>query len=474
MLTAHIAARLPAWPLPVADGFDEAQVTTHAYVTTAYYVVGLVAIGLAIAGVFMFDAGLSRKGNVLHTLTQKLAAAVVGGLAMAVLGFAIWDIQFTQAFGSPSPVSDAFQAWWLFGDNINAWSHQLDHEVVPDAEAFQAFYAIFIIFGAFFAALLAGSVIERARMRAVVVLAAVFSGLVIPIGAYLVYGPVGPLSNAGTHDFGGAFFYILLGTWSLVMVWRAKARPGVFDPGTDAPVRPHNMVLVVLGMLLFVAGLCGYVLLNGFIVEGAGFFGITLNESGIGVVLTNLMVTIMAGGVGGLLAWKVTGNVYFFLVSPIAAWVAASASMDVVNPWQSGLVAVFAPFVVVLGYRLMTKARLDDMKIVPITLGPAVYGALATGIVARGVKQGGYIGLEGDYAFQHATIGIGQQAVGVIAFLGLGLLSALLVVLLVEKTLGLRDERVDAGLAADLDRGVLGVPGLDQDLPVAHRHPADE
>ncbi|WP_051485610.1 ammonium transporter [Nocardioides sp. J54] len=457
MLTAHLTGRVAA-----ADGFDEAQVSTHAQVATAYYVVGLVAIALAVAGVFMFDAGLSRRGNVLHTLTQKLAAAVAGGLAMAFLGFAIWDVQFTQAFGSDSPVKDAIQSWWLFGDNINAFSHQLDHEVVPDAEAFQAFYAIFIIFGAFFSALLAGSVIERVRTRALVAVAVVFAGLVIPVGAYLVYGPVGPLSNAGTHDFGGAFFYILLGTWSLVLVWRAKARPGAFATAPGAMPLPHNMTLVVLGMLLFVAGLCGYVLLNGFIVQDAGFFGITLNESGIGVVLTNLMMTIMAGGVGGLVAWRATGNVYFFLVSPIAAWVAASASMDVVDPWQSGLVALFAPLVVVGTYHLMKKARLDDVKIVPIALGPAIYGALATGLVASGTRQGGYLGLEGDYAFQHATIGIGQQALGVVAFIALGLLSALLVVGVVEKLLGLRDERVDNGLDTDLDRAVLGLAGYDE------------
>lgn len=448
---------MPLAQLASAEGFDGAQVSTHAQVATAYYVIGLVAIALAIAGVFMFDAGLSRRGNVLHTLVQKLAAATVGGVAMAVLGFAIWDIQFTQAFGSDSPVKDAFQAWWLFGDNINAYSQQLDHTAVPDAEAFQAFFAIFVVFGAFFSALLAGAVIERVRTAALVVVSAVFAGLVIPVGAYLVYGPVGPLSNAGTHDFGGAFFYILLGTWALVLVWRAKPRPGALTG--DATKVPHNLAFVVLGLLLFVAGLCGYVLLNGFLVEDAGFFGITLNESGMGIVLTNLMVTVMAGGVGGLIAWKITGNVYFFLVAPIAGWVAAAASMDVVNPWQSGLIALFAPFVVVGGYHLMKRAGLDDIKIVPITLGPAIYGALATGVFANGVKQGGYIGLEGDYAFQHASIGVGQQALGVLVFIALGLASALVVVLVVEKVLGLREERIDQGLDGDLDRSVIGWSG---------------
>jgi hypothetical protein len=45
---------------------------------------------------------------------------------------------------------------------------------------------------------------------------------------------------------------------------------------------------------------------------------------------------------------------------------------------------------------------------------------------------------------------------GVIVFLVLGLASALLVVFVVEKTIGLRDGRVDEGLEAKLDRTVIG------------------
>ena len=458
MLSAHILA---------AKAFDDTQVSNHAQLATAYYVIGLIAIVLALGGVFMFDAGLSRRGNVLHTLVQKLAAAVVGGAAMAVAGFAIWDVQFTQAFGSQSPIKDAFRSWWLFGDNINTYSQHLDHKLVPDAEAFQAFFAIFVVFGAFFAALLAGSVIERVKTRSLVVVVAVFAGLVIPVGSYLVYGPVGPLSNAGTHDFGGAFFYILLGTWALVLVWRAKARPGAVDGDHSRIPMPHNMPFVVLGLLLFMAGLCGYVLLNGFLIEGAGFFGITLNESGMGIVLTNLMMTLMVGGIGGLVAWKLTGNVFFLLTAPIAGWVASSASMDVVKPWQSGLIAFFAPLVVVGCYKVMNRAKLDDIKIVPLTLGPAIYGALVTGIFAHGTKQGGYVGLKGKYAFQHSSISFGQQALGVVVFLALGLVSALVVVLVVERVMGLRDERIDHGADQDLDLAVIGWPGYGADAASA-------
>ncbi|MBJ8348858.1 ammonium transporter [Antrihabitans sp. YC2-6] len=432
----------------------EDQVSIAAQLTTILYIVGVIAIMLALVGVILFDAGLSRPGNVMHTMVQKLVAAFVAAAGMSVIGFAIWDWQFNQAFGVPNGLSKAIESWWLGGSNINTLPQNLDPAVVPGADSYHAFFAIFIVFAAFLAALLAGAVIERVKTTSLAVVALVFGALVIPFGGYLVYGPVGPLSNAGTHDFGGSFFYILLGCWALVLVWRAKPRVGVFS-GT--PPAPHNLVYTVVGMVLFLAGICGYVLVNGFLVPDVGYFGITLNESGMGLIVTNLMMAFAASALGGLVTWKVSKNPYFFLIAPVSGWIGVAGLIDVVKPWQAGVTALFAPLVVLGGYKVMNRLGLDDPKVVPLTLGPGIYSALMTAVFASGVKQGGFFGLEGDYAFQHASIGVVQQLIGVGVFLALGLVSALIVVTAVEKTVGLRDKRVDDGLDGQLDRVVIGL-----------------
>jgi ammonia channel protein AmtB len=118
-------------------------------------------------------------------------------------------------------------------------------------------------------------------------------------------------------------------------------------------------------------------------------------------------------------------------------------------------VAFFAPLLVVVGYKVMERLKLDDPKIVPLTLGPGIYSALVTALFATGVAQGGYFGLKGDYALQHAHINLGHQLVGVVVFVVGGLASALIVVLAVEKTLGLRDPRVDL-TPAQLDAEIMG------------------
>ena len=438
------------------------QVSLGAQLTTILYVVGVIAIMLALAGVILFDAGLSRPGNVIHTMIQKLVAAFVAAAGMSVVGFAIWDWQFNQAFGVPNALSKAIGDWWLGGPNINTLPQNLDPAVVPGADSYHAFFAIFILFAGFLAALLAGSVIERVKTTSLAAVALVFGALVVPFGGYLVYGPVGPLSNAGTHDFGGSFFYILLGCWALVLVWRAKPRVGVFGGTPSVPPVPHNLVYTVVGLVLFLAGLCGYVLVNGFLVPDVGYFGITLNDSGMGLVVTNLMMAFAASALGGLVTWKISKNPYFFLVAPVSGWIGVAGLIDVVKPWQAGVTALFAPLVVLGGYKAMNRLGLDDPKVVPLTLGPGVYSALMTAVFASGVEQGGFFGLEGEYAFQHASIGIVQQLVGVAAFLALGLVSALVVVVAVEKTVGLRDKRVDEGLDGQLDRVVIGLPAYSE------------
>lgn len=449
------------------------QVSLAAQLPTVLYIFGLVAIVIALAGVFLFDLGLSRRGNVVHTFVQKLIAAFVAAAGMSVCGFAIWDWQYNQAFGVPHPLREAIKSWWLGGANINTYAQHLDPAAVPGADGFQAFFAVFVLFAAFFAALLAGAVIERVKTSSLSVVTFVFGALAIPFAGYLVYGSVGPLSNSGTHDFGGSFFYILLGCWALVLVWRARPRLGVFGGQPSEPPLPHNLVFTLVGLVIFLAGICGYVLLNGYLIPDAGYFGITLNETGMGIIVTNLMMAFTASVIGGVIAWKISKHPYFLMVSPVAGWVSVSGLIDVVKPWQAGLTALFAPLIVVGAYKLMLRLKLDDPKVVPLTLGPGIYSAMMTAVFASGVKQGGYFGLTGKYALQHASIGVGHQLLGVVVFLGLGLASAFVVVFAVEKTIGLRDRRVDEGSDSQLDLRVIGDVAY-PDLAAALSHTAGE
>jgi ammonium transporter, Amt family len=70
------------------------------------------------------------------------------------------------------------------------------------------------------------------------------------------------------------------------------------------------------------------------------------------------------------------------------------------------------------------------------------------GLIEWGTKQSGYFGVEeGDYAFQHAEMNVGWQALGLVVCIVVGLVTAWVLAAILERTTGLRadDETIEAG-----------------------------
>ena len=301
-------------------------------------------------------------------------------------------------------------------------------------------------------ALLHSAGLERVKHLPMNIIAAVAGAVVIPILLYLTWGSVGPLDKNGVHDYLGTFsLYIFVGTWSLIIAWRAGPRIGAFfeekidpsRPGTGLlSHKPHNLGLTAMGVGLalfcvpFLALGCGY------IVPGAGYFGISMTNSGFGLVLENVFMSFIGGAITGFAISYITKNPIMALLGPVAGYIGCSCSFDVAKPLGILVISMIAPVVVYGAYLLMQKLRIDDKKIVPLALFGGVYAALAAGIAGAGKATGGYFELEnGAYAFQHATITIGHQLVGVGSTLGISAVTGLVLIIGLEKTIGLRVDR---------------------------------
>ena len=104
------------------------------------------------------------------------------------------------------------------------------------------------------------------------------------------------------------------------------------------------------------------------------------------------------------------------------------------------LVAAFAPVVSYVVYEWTQRQEIDEHKLINLFLGVGSYGILMVGLIDWGTAQSGYFGVtEGDYAFQHAEINLGVQALGLAASIAVGLATAWLLALVLEKTIGLRE-----------------------------------
>lgn len=427
------------------------QVSLDVLFSDLFYGLAAMSVVLVVLGLCLIDGGLVRTKNIVDTWILKIAVAFVAGLGTIFIGYALWQWSFNSAFGVKSPLSQALKDWWLFGNYMTKFGGNIDPKVLPEADVNQIFVVFFMTFSMATMALIHSSVVERMKALPLLVTAAIVGVLLSPLAGYLCWGPVSPLTNRGVHDFDGVFpLYIFAGTFSLVFAWRVRPRRGVGVAGVpSAHERPHaNIAGVGAGILLIVFALPFIALGSGWVFPGAGFFGISMTSSGVGLVMINILAAFVTGGtVGTIVAYKLRQPAWVLLGS-LSSAILCGALFDVAKPWEIILVSLFGPFITMLGIAVVTRLGIDDPKVVPLALFNGVIGAIATGFIAWHTKTGGFIGLTGKYGFQHAQITPWWQIVGVLAIVALAGIPAFVIAFVFEKTSGLRvsDEGQDAGL----------------------------
>jgi ammonia channel protein AmtB len=428
------------------------QVSLGIFTFDIIYGFAAMCVVLVVLGLCLVDAGLVRTKNIIDTWMLKIASALIAGLATIVIGYAIWQWSFYSAFGVPNPLSQALKDWWLFGNYMTEFAGNLDPKKVVEADVNQIFVVFFMTFSMATMALVHSSVVERIKAKPLLVMSAVVGLVLSPVAGYLCWGPVSPLTNRGVHDFDGVFpLYIFAGSFSLVLAWRCRPRRGVGLGGqpTDAERPPQNIALTAAGILLIIFALPFVCIGSGWFFPDAGFYGISMTTSGVGIVMMNVLSSFCTGGlVGTVIAYR-RRQPAWILLGALSSAILCGAMFDIMDPWVIILVSLFGPFVTMLGQATMLRLGIDDPKVVPLALFNGAIGAVLTGFLAWGTHTGGFIGItEGPYAFQHATIKPWWQLIGVLAIFALAAIPAYIMALFFERTSGLTVDAAgqDAGL----------------------------
>src|ERR1700761_1686618 len=403
------------------------QISPAAYVSDLLSIIASVATFVIVLALALIDGGLVSPKHLIDTLAQKLFSSFIAAAAFLIGGYPIWYWQFNQAFGVPNPLQQAFADWWLFGTNLMTFGQFLDPAAVPGAENLQIFFVFFIAYAAVFGAFVHSMGLGRMKPAACYILAAFAGGVLMPVMTYLTWGPAGPLTNAGLHDFVGAYsLYLFVGIWGLILAWRLGPRL----PSTTG----FNAHMCASGALILMSAIPFFVLGCGFLEPGLGYFGVSNTTSGVGIVFVNVFTAFIGGTLSSLfIAYQKRKPIYVFL-GPIAGYVSCTAFFDIASPGECFLVAMLGPWLMRLMTHFIKEMDVDDQKLVPVSLAPALLSVLAAGILGSGVHQGGMAGATGEYALQHAQISLGMQALGVLVTVLVVGGTGLILVLAIEKT----------------------------------------
>lgn len=445
---------------PEAAAFYAEQVTLNSLVQNLLYASGTVGAILVVVGLLLIDAGTSRRKNLFNSTIEKTMGFFLGFATYYVIGFGIWASQYYIMEGAT--MMDSINDWWLGGGMTNAVAQTVDPAIFPGLNTFQIFVFFLAVFAGIINILLHFAVSERMKASAFYV-TCVVATIASSFLSYATWGSVGPLTNAGFHDFFGVgFVYMFPAGMALVFTLRLKARPGMMTPHPRvAAYLGSSIGLAAPGLLLIFAGLPMVILSCLFFFDPQALaVSVTMADTSVGIAINNYALVWAGGAITGLILAYATHNYAYTLLGPLAGYIAGASGFDVYLPWQAFIIGLAAPLAAYVVYEFTLKRGIDEHKLFPLFLGAGSFGMVALGIFKAGTPRGGYLGFEeGVYAFQHGEISLVMQLVGIGACVGAGVVTALILSLILENTIGMsvsEDDQID-GLDAK-------VWGLDSDV----------
>ena len=403
---------------------------------TTWVLVSAALVMFMTAGLALFYGGLVRSKNVLGTMMQSLAAIGLVSVLWVLVGY-------TLAFGP--------DRWLLIGGLEHVGFSGVGAEPVAIAPTVphSAFATFQMMFAVITPALIAGAFAERLRFRGYLLFVAFWSIVVYaPVAHWVWGGGFLGVAGVGAIDFaGGTVVHIAAGASALAAALAVGKRTGY--PG--GVFVPHNVPMVVLGAAILWFGWFGF---NAGSALAAG-----------GLASSAFLATHVAAA-AAMAGWLIPEHVRHGKATTVGAATGAVAGLVAITPAAGyvgplpaiaiGLVAGAVCFAAVemkprLGYD-------DSLDAVGVHLVGGIVGALLTGAFASLVVNPA--GVAGSLA----QVGRQAVAVGVTFVFAFG--ATLLILKVVDRTVGLRvDEDVEETGLDLVEHGELAYAFRERDRP---------
>ena len=198
-------------------------------------------------GLALFYGGLVRRKNVLGTMMHSFVLMAVATVLWAVVGYSL-------AFGEGSPILGDLR--YVFLNNVGA-APNADYAATIPQQTFMVYQLMFAIITP---ALISGAFAERMKFSAMLLFTVLWALMVYFPLAHMVWGKGGLLNaflggKIPCFDFaGGTVVHISSGVSALVCALYLGKRKGY---GSE-PMKPHSIVLSVIGACLLWVGWFGF------------------------------------------------------------------------------------------------------------------------------------------------------------------------------------------------------------------------
>lgn len=290
--------------------------------STAFMLVCAMLVLLMTPGLAFFYGGLSRRKNVVNTMIMVFSAIGIVAITWTICG---WSLAY-GGDGS-SPFFGGFDQLGFLGGVTDMLA---EAEAVPEDATYPTIinFIFQMAFCMITTAIITGSLAGRMKFGAVCAFVAVWTIVVYPPLAHMVWGGDGSLigETIGALDFaGGDVVHISSGLTGLILCLMLGKRKGF----GMMSYRPHNVPFMALGATLLWFGWFGFNAGSEFVADGVA-----------GLALIN---TVVASG-AALVSWMIVERVKVGKPTLVGAATGLVAGLVVITP-AAGFVEPWAAII---------------------------------------------------------------------------------------------------------------------------------
>jgi Amt family ammonium transporter len=390
-------------------------------------------------GLALFYGGLVRKKNILGTMMQSFAMMGVITLLWALVSYSL-------AFGHGNSFIGSFE--YLFLNHVDLTPDGFYSASIPH----QTYMVYQLMFAIITPALITGAFAERMKFSAMCVFLILWSIIVYDPMAHMVWGVGGLLNSNGgkfpCFDFaGGTVVHVTSGVSALVTALYLGKRIGY--PKTAMP--PHSMVLSFIGACLLWVGWFGF---NA---------GSAVASNGLA---TSAFVATHFAAAAAAVSWTIAEWMHNGKPTALGAISGAVAGLVAITP-ASGFVKPMPAIVIgliagVFCFQMVTRVKGwfgydDSLDAFGVHGAGGTLGAILTGFFAQAVinpvygkdANGNLLptgALDGNW---HQLL---NQFIGVAIAWVISIVGTLVLLFLIDKTIGLRLSAEDEATGLDLSQ----------------------